>query len=227
MINRRLEWMAASAMVTGTITVAGEGYETKVVNFGRSADLTVTLSGSDKWPTKVDAGKTNTQPTQDIEAWSQRILKNSGAVPTDLVFTTKSWNAFRLDTTITDSAIKFPALNPYGNQINPGTQVQKGAVYKGRWGQFDLWVYNDWFIDPVDGKEKPMLPDGTVIMSGADLMGTRAFGAILDPAFNYGPMAYAPKSWLQEDPAQRFLMVQSAPLVIPSRVNAALCATVV
>ncbi|PHM60628.1 phage capsid protein [Xenorhabdus stockiae] len=227
MINRRLEWMAASAMVTGTITVAGEGYETKVVNFGRSADLTVTLSGSDKWPTKVDAGKTNTQPTQDIEEWSQRILKNSGAVPTDLVFTTKSWNAFRLDTTITDSAIKFPALNPYGNQINPGTQVQKGAVYKGRWGQFDLWVYNDWFIDPVDGKEKPMLPEGTVIMSGADLMGTRAFGAILDPAFNYGPMAYAPKSWLQEDPAQRFLMVQSAPLVIPSRVNAALCATVV
>ncbi|MDE9517831.1 major capsid protein [Xenorhabdus bovienii] len=227
MINRRLEWMAASALASGTITVAGDGYETKVVNFGRSADLTVTLSGSDKWPTKVDAGKTNTQPTQDIEAWSQRILKNSGAVPTDLVFTTQSWDAFRLDTTVTDSAIKFPALNPYGNQINPGTQVQKGAVYKGHWGQFDLWVYNDWFIDPTDGKEKPMLPEGTVIMSGADLMGTRAFGAIIDPAFTYGPMAYAPKSWLQEDPAQRFLMMQSAPLVIPSRVNAALCAMVV
>jgi hypothetical protein len=227
MINRRLEWMAASAMTTGTITVSGEGYETKVVNFGRSADLTVTLSGSDKWPTEVKIGQTNTKPTQDIEEWSQRILKNSGAVPTDLVFTTKSWNAFRLDTSVHDSAIKFPALNPYGNQINPGTQVQKGAVYKGRWGQFDLWVYNDWFIDPADGKEKPMIPDGTVLLSGADLMGTRAFGAILDPAFNYGPMAYAPKSWLQEDPAQRFLMVQSAPLVIPSRVNAALCATVV
>jgi hypothetical protein len=227
MINRRLEWMAASAMTTGTITVSGEGYETKVVNFGRSADLTVTLSGSDKWPTTLKVGETNTKPTQDIEEWSQRILKNSGAVPTDLVFTTKSWNAFRLDTSVHDSAIKFPALNPYGNQINPGTQVQKGAVYKGRWGQYDLWVYNDWFIDPADNREKPMIADGTVILSGADLMGTRAFGAILDPAFNYGPMAYAPKSWLQEDPAQRFLMVQSAPLVIPSRVNAALCATVV
>ncbi|MCP9269877.1 major capsid protein [Xenorhabdus sp. XENO-1] len=227
MINRRLEWMAASAMTTGTITVAGAGYETRVVNFGRSADLTVTLSGSDKWPTKLNVGETNTKPTQDIEEWSQRILKNSGAVPTDLVFTTKSWNAFRLDTSVHDSAIKFPALNPYGNQINPGTQVQKGAVYKGRWGQYDLWVYNDWFIDPADNKEKPMIADGTVILSGADLMGTRAFGAILDPAFNYGPMAYAPKSWLQEDPAQRFLMMQSAPLVIPSRVNAALCATVV
>ncbi|WP_048608677.1 major capsid protein [Providencia rettgeri] len=226
MINRRLEWMASSALVSGTVTVAGEGYDTKVVNFGRAAELTVTLSGSDKWPTQVDAGKTNTKPSDDIEDWAQRILKNSGAVATDIVFTTKSWKAFRLDTTIKDTAITFPALSPFGNQINAGTQVQKGAVYKGHWGNYDLWLYNDWFIDPIDNVEKPMIPDGSVIMSGADLMGTRAFGAIIDPAFNYGPLAFAPKSWLEHDPAQRFLMMQSSPLVIPSRVNAALCATV-
>ncbi|EJK8625912.1 major capsid protein [Morganella morganii] len=227
MINRRLEWMAASALQNGTVTVTGEGYETQVVDFGRSSDLTITLSGADKWPVTVEAGKTNTKPTDDIEDWAQRMLKGSGAVANDIVFTTKSWKAFRLDTSVKDGAIVFPALSPFGNQINPGTQVQKGAVYKGRWGNYDLWVYNDWFIDPLDGKEKPMIADGSVIMSGADLMGTRAFGAIIDPAFNYGPMAYAPKSWLQHDPAQRFIMVQSAPLVIPSRVNASLCAVVV
>ncbi|EPL3047554.1 major capsid protein [Morganella morganii] len=227
MINRRLEWMAASALQTGTVTVTGEGYETKVVDFGRSSDLTIALSGADKWPETVEAGKTNTKPTDDIEDWSQRMLKESGAVATDIVFTTKSWKAFRLDTSVKDSAITFPVLSPFGNQINPGTQIKTGAVYKGRWGNYDLWVYNDWFIDPLDGKEKPMIADGSVIMSGADLMGTRAFGAIIDPAFNYGPMAYAPKSWLQHDPAQRFIMVQSAPLVIPSRVNASLCAVVV
>lgn len=227
MINRRLEWMAASALQTGTVTVTGEGYETQVVDFGRSSDLTIALSGADKWPETVEAGKTNTKPTDDIEDWAQRMLKESGAVATDIVFTTKSWKAFRLDTSVKDSAITFPALSPFGNQINPGTQIKTGAVYKGRWGNYDLWVYNDWFIDPLDGKEKPMIADGSVIMSGADLMGTRAFGAIIDPAFNYGPMAYAPKSWLQPDPAQRFIMVQSAPLVIPSRVNASLCAVVV
>ncbi|OBU13315.1 major capsid protein [Morganella psychrotolerans] len=227
MINRRLEWMASSALQTGTVTVTGDGYETQVVDFGRSANLTIALSGADKWPVKVDAGKTNTQPTDDIEDWAQTMLKESGAVATDIVFTTKSWKAFRLDTSVKDSAITFPALSPFGNQINPGTQVQKGAVYKGRWGNYDLWVYNDWFIDPLDGKEKPMITDGSVIMSGDDLMGTRAFGAIIDPAFNYGPMAYAPKSWLEQDPAQRMLMMQSAPLVIPSRVNASLCAVVV
>lgn len=227
MINRRLEWMAASALQTGTVTVTGEGYETQVVDFGRSSDLTIALSGADKWPETVEAGKTNTKPTDNIEDWAQRMLKESGAVATDIVFTTKSWKAFRLDSSVKDSAITFPALSPFGNQINPGTQIKTGAVYKGRWGNYDLWVYNDWFIDPLDGKEKPMIADGSVIMSGADLMGTRAFGAIIDPAFNYGPMAYAPKSWLQHDPAQRFIMVQSAPLVIPSRVNASLCAVVV
>lgn len=172
-------------------------------------------------------GYDDTQPSDDIEIWQTTFLKESGSVATDLVFTNKSWRAFRLDTTIKDNAITFPALSPFGNQINAGPQVMKGAIYKGRWGNFDLWLYNDWFIDPLDNVEKPMIPDGAVIMSGADLMGTRAFGVILDPAFNYGPLAYAPKSWVKEDPAQRLILMQSSPLVIPSRVNASLCATVV
>lgn len=226
-LNRRLEWMGASALSTGTVTIKGEGFPTTVVDFGRDPALTVALSGSDKWPTTLAAGATNTQPSDDIEAWQTLVLQKSGAAPTDLVFTNKSWKAFRLDTTIKDNAIVFPALSPFGNQIDAGPRVQKGAVYKGRWGQFDLWLYNDWFIDPDTGIETPMLADGSVIMSGADLMGTRAFGAIMDPAFNYGPMAYAPKTWVKEDPAQRFLLMQSSPIVIPSRVNAALCATVV
>ncbi|HDT0714114.1 TPA: major capsid protein, partial [Morganella morganii subsp. morganii] len=93
MINRRLEWMAASALQTGTVTVTGEGYETQVVDFGRSSDLTIALSGADKWPETVEAGKTNTKPSADIEDWAQRMLKESGAVATDIIFTTKSWKA--------------------------------------------------------------------------------------------------------------------------------------
>lgn len=227
MLNRRLEWMAASALTKSQITVVGDGFPTTVIDFGRSSNLTITLSGSDKWPLSVAAGATNTQPSDDIEDWQTLMLKESGAVATDLVFTTSSWKAFRLDTTIKDNAITFPALSPFGNQVDAGPRVNKGAVYKGRWGNFDLWLYNDWFIDPADNVEKPMIPDGAVLMSGADLMGTRAFGVILDPDFNYGPLAFAPKSWVNPDPAQRYLMMQSAPLVIPSRVNASLCATVV
>ena len=58
-------------------------------------------------------------------------------------------------------------------------------------------------------------PDGTVIMSGPMMMGTRAFGQIIDPAFNYEALPFAPKTWVEEDPAQRCIMMQSSPIVIP------------
>ncbi|HHL9455205.1 TPA: major capsid protein, partial [Escherichia coli] len=223
MLNRRLEWMAAQALQYAKVTIAGEGYPTTEVDFRRDSDLTVTLSGDDAWPSE----ESSTIPTSCLEAWATLMLKKSGAYPTEVIFTPSAWTAFMNDSFIRENAINMPALNPTSNVVNPGTQINTGAVYKGRWGNFNLWLYNDWFIDPDDGTEKPMLDDGNVILTGAALMGTRAFGCIMDPAFNYGQMAYAPKMWDQQDPAQRFLMMQSAPIVIPSRVNACLCASVV
>jgi hypothetical protein len=58
-------------------------------------------------------------------------------------------------------------------------------------------------------------------------MGTRNFGLILDPKFNYQPMPYAPKIWTVEDPAQTLAMTQSAPIMVPGRPNASLSAMVV
>lgn len=218
-IDRRLEWMAAQALSTGTITVKGEGFPTTVINFGRAASLNLTLAGAAKW------GQAGVSPSKDIDKWAHEILKQSGGVATDIVFTTTSWSHFILDEVV-KTAIWYPDNGGKGNAINVGSQIQRGAVYKGRWGNYDLWVYNDWFIDPDDNQEYPMIVDGTVIMSGPDLMGTRAFGVIVDPEFNYGPLPYAPKMWVNKDPAQLYLLMQSAPLVIPSRVNACLAARV-
>lgn len=223
-LNRRLEWMAANALMSGTVTIQGDGYPTVVVDFGRDASLSVALTGATQWtPANITAGTSS--PTSDVGAWQHDILKTSGARVTDIIFTTTPFERFMLDPVV-KGAVLFPVLSTFGNEMNPGAQIDHGAVYKGRWGQYDLWVYNDWYIDPVTNVEMPMLPDGTVLMSGANLMGTRAFGMILDPAFNYAPMPYAPKTWLNEDPAQRFIMMQSAPIVIPSRVNASLGANV-
>lgn len=225
MVNRRLEWMAASALTTGTVTISGEGFPTTVIDFGRASTLSVALSGSSQWGSTLNAAGRDTNICGQIDAWAARILKASGAVVTDIVFTTTPWQKF-LGAEGVQGAIFYPSLAGSGNEVNPGSQITKGAVYKGRWGQYNLWLYNDWYVD-ASNVEQPMLADGTVIMSGGQaLMGTRAFGMILDPKFNYQPMAYAPKTWITEDPAQRIIMMQSAPLVIPSRVNACLAATV-
>lgn len=228
-LNRRLEWMAAQALATGTVTITGDGYETVVVDFGRDPSLTVALTGNAQWTVgnvlnASGEGPGTASPTTNIEAWQRQILKSSGAKVTDIVFTTSAWQGFKLDPAL-KGAIVTPMWNPSGNIVNPGAQIEQGAVYMGHWGQYDLWVYNDWFVND-NNIETPMLTDGMVIMCGPNLLGTRAFGMIKDPAFNYKSLPYAPKTWVQEDPAQRYIMMQSAPIVIPSRVNASFAATV-
>jgi hypothetical protein len=223
MLTRRMEWMAAQALTTGTVTIVGDGFPTALVDFGRSASQTVALSGSAQW-TAANIAAGTASPTANIETWQTAILKNSGAVVTDIIFSPSAWAQFKNDPVL-KGAILYPTLGENGNTVNPGAQIDRGGLHKGRWGNYDLWVYNDWFVDD-NNVEQPMIPAGSVIMSGPALEGLRAFAQIIDPEFNYASMPFAPKTWLNPDPAQRFLMMQSAPLVIPSRVNASFSANV-
>ena len=223
MVDRALEWMAAQALINGTVTIAGDGFPSVLIDFGRDSSLTVTLTGGALWsPANIAAGTAT--PSANIEQWGHQMLKKSGGVATDIVFTTTAWSNFILDPVV-KAAIWYPGNGGQGNTINVGSQIQRGAQYKGKWGQYDLWVYNDWYVN-ASNVETMMIPDGQIVMTGDDLMGTRAFGQIMDPAFNYAGLPYAPKTWVENDPAQRMLMMQSSPIVIPSRANAAFSATV-
>jgi hypothetical protein len=221
-IDRRCEWMAASAMSTGTVTIEGDGFQTVVVDFGRDSALTLAKTGEARW-TVLNIKNGTASPSSDIELWALLMLKKSGAIATDIVFTTSSWLSFSLDPRVTP-AIYFPKIGESGS-INNGAQITLGGQYKGRWGNYDLWVYNDWYVD-LKGDEQPMLVDGTVLMSGPQLEGTRSYGMILDPEVNYQALEYAPKIWVEKDPAQTIIMTQSSPIMIPSRPNASLAAKV-
>lgn len=217
MLNRRLEWMAAQILQTGKVLITGEGFEDTLVDFNRDASLTVALAGAAKW------GQAGVSPAQSIEDWQTLVLQKSGSAPIDVVFTNTAWKWFIADQRVKDS-VWFPRSGD--SQIEFGGGKKRGAVFKGMWGNFRLWLYNDWYVD-ANNVEQPMLPDGTVLLSDEDLMGTRAFGMILDDDFQYQPMPYAPKSWVPKNPAIRHLLMQSSPIVIPNRVNAMLAATVI
>ena len=49
---------------------------------------------------------------------------------------------------------------------------------------------------------------------------------IEDEKAGYRAPQYFIKSWLEEDPAVRWLLLQCAPLIVPYPVNASFCATV-
>lgn len=224
LVNRRLELMAAAALATGSLTVTGDGFPTTVIDYGRDSSLTVALTSTAVW----DYGTGSTaNPAANIQTWANLILKKSGAIATDIIFSPTTYALFKVDPAVRDAIVldtaRFRAST--GNDAKLAPEIKHGAANMGRWGSFNLWVYNDWYVDDNDVEQR-MLADNLVILTSPQLMGTRAFGQIMDPEFNYGPLPYAPKSWTQKDPAQRFLLMQSSPLVIPSRVNACLAATV-
>lgn len=217
MIRRRLEVMASEALRLGQVTVAGEGYPTQVVSFGRDAALTVTLIGAARW------GQAGINPLNLLQDWAQLVLQKTGAMPIDVTMTVDVWKVFREDATV---KVRLDLLRATGSQLNLGSQIKEGAVYMGTVDGFNIWVYSGWYINDA-GAEVAIMPAGTVVMSnGAQLEGTQAYGAIRDEEAGYQAIEIFSKSWVDKDPSVRYVLSQSAPLVVPTRVNASFCATV-
>ena len=218
LITRRLEWMAAQALLAGKVTIVGESYPAVVVDFGRNASHTIVKAAGSKWS---DA---NVNPLNDLQDWALGlILKDSGAMSRDVIMTVDVWEVFRENAFVQK---RWNSLNTNRADIALNAAVEAGGVYMGSIDSFNIFVYADWYVDPVDGVEKAMLPAGTVILAGASVEGVRAFGAIRDETAGYQPLPYYPKSWVENDPAVRYLLMQSAPLTYPQRPNATLTATV-
>lgn len=223
MLTRREEVMASEALRLGQVTVKGDGYPTTVVSFGRTAGLTVTLAGNDRWSI-VDVAS---NPLEDLETWQQLLQDTNGSVATDVVMEPSAFQNFRTRLIARGEAqLLYDWLRSGGSnmQFGPSATAEKARLV-GNTGNLRIWVYQDAYIDD-DGNAQKMMPTGSVIMGSAQVEGVRAYGVIRDEEANYEAMRYFTKSWLEKDPAVRFLMLQSAPLVVPYRPDASLCATV-
>lgn len=215
MLARRQEVMAVEALRTGKVTVKGEQYPTVVVDFGRHADLTVELLAGDRW------GETGVDPLEDVQAWSMGVTQHSGAAGNTLIMDVKAWQLFSAAPSVQKLLDRFRGAD----KLN-ATVLGEGGRYMGNIGDFDIWVYAGWYEDPDSGALTPYLPDNTVLITSPDLEGTRAYGAIKDEESGFQAMPYFSKSWVEKDPAVRLLLLQSAPLPVPYRVNASMSAKV-
>jgi Phage major capsid protein E len=215
MVNRRLEVMAAEALRTGAVTITGDQYPTQNVSFSRSAGNTVVLAGAARW------NQAGVNPLDSLQDWSQIVLQKVGAMPMDVTMTVDAWKVFRENSFVKQRLEKFNGASP----IVQDAQVVEGGVFMGNIDGYNIFVYSGWYLDDTN-TEQPILPSGTVLMCGAQLQGVRAFGAIRDEQAGFQALPYYPKSWLEEDPSVRYLLMQSAPLIVPTRVNVSFAATV-
>ncbi|NYG46362.1 hypothetical protein GGD67_003833 [Bradyrhizobium sp. IAR9] len=227
---RRLEVMSAEVLRTGKLVLKGEDYPEQVVDFEREAELSIVLTGPDKW----DNAAVN--PLNDIEDWGQMIFDASALTCRDVFMASDVWKTVRekmatpdtdavgramrlqIDTTKETLESARASLGPI--LITPGVRLV--AVF----GDYRLWVHADKYIDPLDGLEKEVLPAGEVVMASREIEGVRHFGAIMDLKAGIQARDFFVKSWEEEDPSVRYILGQSAPLIAPYRVNGTLGAKV-
>lgn len=219
-ITRREEYMATQLLLTGSVTVVGEDYPAQVVDMGRPSGNTVALTGAARW------GQSGVDPMASIQAWSALMQNASGFAPTKVVMDPLAWTAFLSSPTVR------LVMNSYrqttGNVDLAGLAtggVGSEAVLAGTIGQFEFWVYQQFYTDDL-GNVIKFMPDNTVIMGNpAGAQGTRLYGAIQDVRSLIALPRY-PKMWVTEDPSAEFMMTQAAPLPVLGWSEATFAATV-
>jgi hypothetical protein len=225
MLTRREEWMASQALRLGQVTVQGEGYPTKIVNFGRAAGQTVTLTTTARW------GESGVKPLDNLKTWAATGMTNGGGNMSNVIMDPLAWSLFEKDTDV-QALLTAQAQRGGGPSIpqEPVLQWNENredlVIFRGILGDFRFWTYQNTYQDD-SGVEQKMLPDYTVIMgSPGRLQGTRCYGYVKDLKSNMQSTRFFVKSWENEDPSVRFVLMQSAPLVVPFRPNASFAATV-
>lgn len=231
MTARRLELMAIDALLDGIVTVTGDGYDAVAVNFGRAAGQTVTLAEGSQWD------DTGISPVADLDTRIATVTAATGVQPDIVVMDGKAWGLYEADPKFKERRDLTLGILPGGGTLaSPGLSRPpvKGGILKATLdgGAVQIWVYQQQYKNDA-GSVVNMIPDYSVFIGCSDprCQGTRHFGTILDPELGYDSSAlvdpesgalieFAPKTWTTPDPAQRFLMLQCAPLTALTRPNA-------
>lgn len=220
-IERRWEWMAAQAMLYGTITLEDDGYPKANVDFRRNANHTVALGSGSRW------GDSGVDSTDLLDQWNDRMADAKfGGPASEVIMGTTAWKVFKDDAKV-QKLLEQDIRNTSGTSLDLGVGNGEKVQFKGNISRnLSVWVYSDYYEAP-DGTVIPYMDPRDILMTGSNVGGVKAFGAILDKKANFQPLPIFPKMWDEEDPSATILMTQSAPLMVPVNPNNTLRARVV
>ncbi len=214
---RRLEQMAGEILLTGKLSIVSEAFS-YAVDFKKDPSLNIKLTEKDSWSAE------KSDVLENIEEWSARSLDKSGATINSLVFGKKAWNLFRKNKAVKE-LLDIRRGDTSSITIAPNL-IGRGVSYKGLLGEYKTFVHLGKYIDPHLGEVRPFVPDNTVLLLSDQIEGTKHFGAIKDFEANLQSVPFFVKKIVKDDPSALFLLAQSAPLLVPGKVNASLSAEV-
>lgn len=220
-IHRRENWMAAMAIINGRVTVTGEDYPTRVVDFRRNAGLTRVLTGTARW------GEAAADPLADINELRTTSFVESGAPITRLTMGIGAFDLFYQDEKV-QALLKGQEIGNVARTSDstlsalgsPGQPWEFRGVLQGANGQgrLEVFTYNEQYEDEDDVTQS-IMNTYSVVGTGTSIRGTRCYGAIRDKRAGLQPLPLFPKMWDQEDPSLTYTMTQSAPLMVPVNID--------
>ncbi|MEP2533557.1 major capsid protein [Shimia sp.] len=221
-ITRLWEYMGARAIIDGEITIAYEGAAPVTIDFGRDAAHTIVKGVGARW------GDSGVSAWDDVQEWFDlAAAAEFGAAPTDVMLGSKAYAAFMADEDVQKK------LDKDVKGVD-SVQLNQGLIVKDPLDPFTKVGYigavTVWLVSGIGNTFKSnnatanVLEPHEVLLASRAVDGVKAFGAILDVE-SLQPADIFPKMWDENDPSARFIMSQSAPLMIPVNPNATVKAT--
>ena len=215
LLTNREEWLAARAIIDGSVTLSGEDYPSTTVNFQRHASLSYALLTTARW------SESTGNPLADIRTARINANNRSGARIQNIIMGGDAWGYFETRVDLKDLMDRnFGGLSGEVQRMRDGYE---GVEYMGSisghmgGGRLNFWVDTSKYVDE-NGNEQFFLNQKTCV-GVADTEGVRCYGAIKDFDSLLAVRKF-PKTWRQEDPSVEFLLTQSAPLMVPKKPNA-------
>jgi hypothetical protein len=228
-IVRREEWMCARALFDSEIDISGDDI-TQTITYPRDSSLVLGLLGSsDRW----DAA-TSDIPKQ-IRAWRRLILKKTGLSSDIMVVSEEAADALLANQLLLGSSTKGGQLNTLNlnmGQISPQL-LESGATFYGMFAgtNVQIWGHDEWFIDPTDGSEDPMVPSKRILLGCSQARTAMRYGAVrVKTGENTTAMVANRRvieTWVDREPAVRVVKMTSRPIPVPIQNNAFLTAQVI
>lgn len=220
---RREEWMAAQAIFTGQIPIVGEGLN-EVIDFGFTNKKKLTTN---KW------GTASADPYGDLKAWREEVQK-TGFVNCDVcVMSSDVASAFLKN----EKVMKMLDTKAYDLAVIKPKELPNGATYMGTIQELalDIYQYNEYYLDdwtdPEKPAQKPLVPEGNLALMSTSAEYSRYYGAITiideeTKEFITVEGEMVPETWVERNPARRFLQLNSRFLPVPHEVDSWLVAEV-
>lgn len=231
--DRRMEWLAARALIDGTVTLVGDNYPSTVVNFQRAAGHTVALGVGDRFGDTdvsiLDFFKEQIQKMCDAEFGNMPTRATvSGAVAAIMVKDTEirahmdineTGGVHRVDRSILVADPKAPRVYKFGELSVGGNS---GAM-------IELYV-NDETYQSNTGTHIRYQPANELLLTSTPdaVMGHECFGRIVDQDADYEAIPLFGKNYTTGDDIKvEHISHKSSPLQVPINPNATLKATVI